>query len=403
MNQPIFSVSQVNAYIKQMFQKDDRLRYLAVKGEVSNCKYHSSGHLYFTVKDKMGQLACVMFASSCRNMTFRLQEGQSVIVYGSMQVYERDGKYQLYAEAIEKDGVGQLFEQIEELKRRLAEEGLFDAERKKPIPAYAWRVGIVTAQTGAALRDIVQIAGRRNPYVQLVLQPAQVQGEAAPDSIARAIRKLDTQNVDVIIVGRGGGSAEDLMAFNTEVVVRAVAECYTPVISAVGHETDVALTDFAADLRAPTPSAAAELAVFEYRVLAECLAAFHTDLTFAMCRKIETARTKIEALSEKLLRVGPAGALKAKKVQLVYAGERLDTAMKGHLVRSKHRLELLAGRLHAVSPAARLSGGYAFVTGKENRPLVTVAQVKTKDMVHISLADGDFTAEVQQVNRQEER
>lgn len=396
MNQPVFSVSQVNAYIKQMFLKDDRLRFLAVKGEVSNCKYHSSGHLYFTVKDKMGQLACVMFAGACRNMVFRLQEGQSVIVYGSMQVYERDGKYQLYAEAIEKDGVGQLFEQIEELKRRLAAEGLFDAERKKPIPAYAWRVGIVTAQTGAAIRDIVQIANRRNPYVQLLLQPAQVQGESAPESLARALRKLDALRPDVIIIGRGGGSAEDLMAFNTEVVVRAVAECETPVISAVGHEVDVALTDFAADLRAPTPSAAAELAVFEYRVLEEGLAAIHTDLTYAMCRRIEAARTKIETYNEKLLRVGPAGALKAKKVQLVYAGERLDSAMNRHLVRNKHRLELLAGRLHAVSPAARLSGGYAFVTGKDKTPLVSVAQVKPKDTVRVTLADGAFTATVEE-------
>ena len=396
MNQPVFSVSQVNAYIKQMFLKDDRLRFLAVKGEVSNCKYHSSGHLYFTVKDKMGQLACVMFAGACRNMTFRLQEGQSVIVYGSMQVYERDGKYQLYAEAIEKDGVGQLFEQIEELKRRLAAEGLFDAERKKPIPAYAWRVGIVTAQTGAAIRDIVQIANRRNPYVQLLLQPAQVQGESAPESLARALRRLDALHPDVIIIGRGGGSAEDLMAFNTELVVRAVAECETPVISAVGHEVDVALTDFAADLRAPTPSAAAELAVFEYRVIEESLAAFHTGLTFSMCRRIDTARTKIETYKEKLLRVGPAGVLKAKKVQLVYAGERLDSAINRHLVRNKHRLELLAGRLHAVSPAARLSGGYAFVTGENQKPLTSVAQVKPKDTVRVSLTDGSFTAKVEQ-------
>lgn len=396
MNQPVFSVSQVNAYIKQMFLRDDRLRFLAVKGEVSNCKYHSSGHLYFTVKDKMGQLACVMFASACRNMTFRLQEGQSVIVYGSMQVYERDGKYQLYAESIEKDGVGQLFEQIEELKRRLAAEGLFDAERKKPIPAYAGRVGIVTAQTGAAIRDIVQIANRRNPYVQLLLQPAQVQGETAPESLARALRKLDTLRPDVIIIGRGGGSAEDLMAFNTEVVVRAVAECEAPVISAVGHEVDVALTDFAADLRAPTPSAAAELAVFEYRVLEECLAAIHTDLTFSMCRRLQTARAKIENYSEKLLRVGPAGALKAKKVQLVYAGERLETAMSRHLVRNKHRLELLAGRLHAVSPAARLSGGYAYVTGTDQKPLTSIMQVKPQDTVRVTLADGAFTAKVQQ-------
>ena len=399
MNQPVFSVSQVNAYVKQMFLKDDRLRFLAVKGEVSNCKYHSSGHLYFTIKDKMGQLACVMFSSAVRNLTFTLQEGQSVVVYGSMQVYERDGKYQLYAEAIEKDGMGQLFEQIEELKRRLAAEGLFDDNRKKPIPAYAWRVGIVTAGTGAALRDIVQIAGRRNPYVQLMLQPAQVQGEAAPESIARALRKLDALHPDVIIVGRGGGSAEDLMAFNTELVVRAVAECETPVISAVGHEVDVALTDFAADLRAPTPSAAAELAVFEYHVLAERLAGFHTDLTYAMCRRIENARTRVESLGEKLLRVGPAGALKTKKVQLVYTGERLEAAMNRQLERNKHRLELLAGRLHAVSPAARLSGGYAFVTTKENKPLTSVKQVKKDDTVRVSLADGSFTAKVDQTEK----
>ena len=186
------------------------------------------------------------------------------------------------------------------------------------------------------------------------------------------------------------------MAFNTEIVVRAVAACETPVISAVGHEVDVALTDFAADLRAPTPSAAAELAVFEYRVLEEGLAALHTDLTFSLCRRIEAARTKIETYGEKLLRVGPAGALKAKKVQLVYAGERLDSAMNRHLVRNKHRLELLAGRLHAISPAARLSGGYAFVTGKDKTPLVSVAQVKPKDTVRVTLTDGSFTATVEQ-------
>lgn len=396
MNQPVFSVSQVNAYIKQMFLRDDRLRFIAVKGEVSNCKYHSSGHLYFTVKDKTGQLACVMFANACRRLSFTLREGQNVIVYGSMQVYERDGKYQLYAEEIEKDGMGRLFEEIEQLKRRLETEGLFAAERKKPIPPYAWRIGIVTAQTGAAIRDIVQIAGRRNPYVQLLLQPAQVQGESAPESIVRAIRKLDRLGTDVMIVGRGGGSAEDLMAFNTEAVVRAVAECVTPVISAVGHETDVTLTDFAADLRAPTPSAAAELAVFEYRVAEEGIAAYHTSLTHAMCRRISDARNRSEAMGEKLLRVGPAGVLKAKKVQLIYTGERLERAIKRSLVQNKHRFELLAGRLHAVSPAARLSGGYAFVTTKENRPLTSVTQVKPKDTVRVSLADGSFLAEVMQ-------
>ena len=397
MNQPVFSVSQVNAYIRQMFLRDDRLRFLAVKGEVSNCKYHSSGHLYFTIKDKMGQLSCVMFASFCKSLTFRLQEGQSVVVYGSMQVYERDGKYQLYAESIEKDGIGQMFEQIEELKHRLEEEGLFDSARKKQLPAFAWRVGIVTAQTGAAIRDIVQISKRRNPYVQLILQPALVQGEAAPESLVHALRKLDALHPDVIIIGRGGGSAEDLMAFNTEMVVRAVSECETPVISAVGHETDVSLTDFAADLRAPTPSAAAELAVFEYRVLAEKLAEFHTDLTYAMCRKIDLLRTRIESLHEKILRVGPVGNLKAKQLQLIYTGERMEQAMHRHLLQKKHSLELLAGRLHAVSPAARLSGGYAFVTTKDQRPLTSVTQVKPKDTVHIALADGTFSARVEQM------
>ncbi|MBQ9767561.1 MAG: exodeoxyribonuclease VII large subunit [Lachnospiraceae bacterium] len=400
MNQPVFSVSQVNAYIKQMFSRDDRLRLLAVKGEVSNCKYHSSGHLYFTVKDKMGQLSCVMFASACRSLSFTVKEGMSVIVYGSVQVYERDGKYQLYAEMIEQDGMGKLFEQVELLKRQLAAEGLFDAERKKPIPRYAFTVGIITAATGAAIRDIVQIAGRRNPYVQLLLQPAMVQGEAAPESLVRALRALDAKKPDVIIIGRGGGSAEDLMAFHDEAVVRAVAACETPIISAVGHESDVALTDFAADLRAPTPSAAAELAVFEYRVFAEAMAEYHTDITYAMCRKINEARAKAEAMGEKLLRVGPAGAIKQKKIQIMYAGDRMEQAMKRHLTKQKHRLELLAGRLHAVSPAARLSGGYAFVTTKENKPLKTITDVAVQDTVRISLRDGSFTARVEE--REEE-
>lgn len=396
MNQPVVSVSQVNAYIKQMFSRDGMLRFLAVKGEVSNCKYHSSGHLYFTVKDKTGQLSCVMFASACRSLSFPVKEGQGVIVYGSVQVYERDGKYQLYAERIEQDGIGSLFERTEQLKRQLAAEGLFDAGRKKPIPGYAVTIGIVTAATGAAIRDIVQISYRRNPYVRLWLQPATVQGEAAPESLVRALCALDAKRPDVIIIGRGGGSAEDLMAFNDERVVRAVAACSTPVISAVGHESDVALTDFAADLRAPTPSAAAELAVFEYRAYAELMAEYHADLAYAMCRRINETRTRAEAMGEKLLRVGPAGALKQKKIQILHTGERMEQAMKRHLTKNRHRLELIAGRLHAVSPAARLSGGYAFVTGKENRPLTSVGDVEIQERVRISLRDGSFIARVEE-------
>lgn len=403
MNQPVFSVSQVNAYIKQMFSMNERLRYLSVSGEVSGCNYHSSGHLYFTIKDKMGQLSCVMFASACKRLNFTLEKGQSVVVYGSVQVYERDGKYQLYAENIEKEGKGRLFEQIEELKRRLEAEGLFLPERKKPIPRYAKTIGVVTAATGAAIHDIMQITARRNPYVQLLLQPALVQGETAPESIARAIRLLDARKPDVMIVGRGGGSAEDLMAFNAEIVVRAVAECETPVISAVGHEVDVALTDFAADLRAPTPSAAAELAVFEYHVFEETLAGYHSELSYLMQRKLNLYRTRIESLNERLLRVGPEGAIREKRNKLVLIEREMKQAMRQKLTARKHRLELLAGKLHAVSPAARLSGGYAYVAGENGKPVLSTVQVKEEDTVRITLKDGVLRAVVKEIEKTERK
>jgi len=398
MNRPVYSVSQVNAYIKQMFSRDEKLRYLSVSGEVSGCTYHSSGHLYFTIKDKMGQLSCVMFSSAVRNMTFQLEKGQSVVIYGNVQVFERDGRYQLYAERIEKEGVGLLFEQTEELKRRLEAEGLFAPERKKPIPSYVKTVGIVTAKTGAAIRDIVQIAGRRNPYVKLVLVPALVQGEGAPESIANAIRRLDAIGTDVMIVGRGGGSAEDLMAFNTELVVRAVAECQTPVISAVGHEVDIALTDFAADLRAPTPSAAAELAVYEYADFEESLVRYHVGLCYAMNQKIESARNRADRLYEKLLRVGPAGAVKEKRNHLTLLERKLKQGFQTKLVKRRHRLELLAGRLHAVSPAQRLSGGYAYVT-REGAPLISVEGVAVSDRLNITVKDGSIQARVESVEQ----
>ena len=396
MNQPVFSVSQVNAYIRQMFSTNGRLRYLSVSGEVSSCNYHSSGHLYFTIKDKLGQLSCVMFASACRHLDFTLEKGQSVIVTGSISVYERDGKYQLYAEQIEKEGQGQLFARIEQLKRRLEAEGLFSPERKKPIPRFATTVGIVTAATGAAIHDIMQISARRNLYVQLLLQPALVQGEAAPESLVRAIRLLDMRKPDVIILGRGGGSAEDLMAFNAEAVVRAVAECETPIISAVGHEVDVALTDFAADLRAPTPSAAAELAVFEYQAFAEELAGFHSELAYGMLQKLQRLRMRADGLNERLLRVGPAGSIREKKDRLLGLRKELRQGMRQKLLKRKHTLELLAGKLHAGSPAARLSGGYAYVSIDGKAPLVSVSQVTPGERLKISVKDGDLWARAEE-------
>lgn len=398
---PVFTVSQVNAYIKQMFSANERLRSISVSGEVSNCTYHSSGHLYFSIKDRMGQLSCVMFASACRTLTFRLQTGQSVIVHGSMQVYERDGKYQLYAEHIEQEGTGRLFEQIEERKRKLAAEGLFDEARKKRIPKYAMTVGVVTAPTGAAIHDIMQITARRNPYVQLILSPSLVQGESAAESIVRALARLDAIGPDVIIVGRGGGSAEDLMAFQEESVVRAVAACKTPVISAVGHEVDFSLTDLAADLRAPTPSAAAELAVFEYLEFAETLAGFHAQLAYDMKRKLNSTRARMEALNERLLRVGPAGAVKEKRAKLALLEKEMKQHMADKLTGRKHRLELLAGRLHAQSPAARLSGGYAFVAGEDGVPVRSVGQVSVPMKLKISLKDGVVYAKAEKTEKAE--
>ena len=260
----VYSVTQVNSYIKNMFTQDFLLRRIAVKGEVSNCKYHSSGHIYFTLKDSGGTLSAVMFAGQRRGLSFRLSEGQQVVVKGTVDVYERDGKYQLYASEIELSGRGDLYLRFEKLLRELEEMGMFAAQYKKPIPRYAKTVGIVTAPTGAAIRDIMNISARRNPYVQLILYPALVQGAGAKESIVRGIRTLDAMGLDVLIVGRGGGSIEDLWAFNEEAVARAIFACRTPVISAVGHETDVTISDYVADLRAPTPSAAAELAVFDY-------------------------------------------------------------------------------------------------------------------------------------------
>ena len=260
----VYSVTQVNSYIKNMFVQDFLLRRISVKGEVSNCKYHSSGHIYFTLKDSGGTLSAVMFAGQRKGLGFRLAEGQQVVVKGTVDVYERDGRYQLYASEIELAGRGDLYVRFEKLLRELEEMGMFAAQYKRPIPRYAMSVGIVTAPTGAAIRDIINISRRRNPYVQLILYPALVQGQGARESIVNGIRTLDAMGLDVLIVGRGGGSIEDLWAFNEEEVARAIFACETPVISAVGHETDVTVADYVADLRAPTPSAAAELAVFDY-------------------------------------------------------------------------------------------------------------------------------------------
>ena len=307
----VYTVKQVNAYIKNMFTQDFMLNRIYIKGEVSNCKYHTSGHLYFSLKDESGTIACVMFAGQRSGLSFRMQEGQQVIVLGSVSVYERDGRYQVYAKEIVLDGAGLLYEKFIKLKKELEEMGMFAPEYKKPIPKYVRTVGVVTAPTGAAVRDIINITRRRNPYVQILLYPALVQGDGASESVVRGIRALEEAKVDVMIVGRGGGSIEDLWAFNEENVARAVFECSVPVISAVGHETDTTIIDYVADLRAPTPSAAAELAICNYRELLEMIRTERERMHRSMRRKLEVASLHTAWYAEKFRYLSPSGKLKS--------------------------------------------------------------------------------------------
>ena len=312
----VFTVSQVTSYIKNMFTQDFALNRISIRGEVSNCKYHTSGHIYFTLKDGGAQIAAVMFAGQRKGLSFTLQEGQEVVVKGTVDVYERDGRYQLYAREITREGIGDLFARYEKLRTELEEMGMFDSCYKRPIPRYARTIGIVTARTGAAIRDIMNIAARRNPYVQLVLYPALVQGEQAKYSIAKGIETLDRMGLDLLIVGRGGGSIEDLWAFNEEIVARAIFNCTTPVISAVGHETDVTIADYVADLRAPTPSAAAELAVFDHRQFEEQTALYKRVLERSVYRRIEKARFLLEQCRMRLQLKDPVRMVNDKRQRL---------------------------------------------------------------------------------------
>lgn len=396
MNQA-YSVTEINQYIKNMFIKDRILSHIYVKGEVSNCKYHTSGHIYFTLKDAQGQLACVMFAGQRRGLNFKLEEGQSVIALGSINVYERDGKYQLYANEIRLDGLGLLYERFEKLKKDLEAEGLFDPTHKKPIPPYPKRVGIVTASTGAAIQDIINISRRRNPYVQLILYPAQVQGEGAAQSVVKGIQALDRLGVDTIIIGRGGGSIEDLWAFNEEIVARAVYACRTPIISAVGHETDVTISDYVADLRAPTPSAAAELAVNDYRTFISKLGDYQRLLNRAMSQKLTYQQNKLRELKLRLYYASPAYQIKQKRQLLMDMEQKLQIKMNQRLKESRHRLELYIAKLEGLSPLSKLSKGYALVVGEDNKPLQSVKTVSPGTLLTISLLDGDIRTRAEEI------
>lgn len=390
----VYTVAQVNSYIKNMFAQDFMLRNIYVKGEVSNCKYHSSGHIYFTLKDEKGTVACVMFASFRRGLSFRLEAGMQVVVGGSVDVYERDGKYQLYAREIFLDGAGYLYERYEKLKRELMERGLFAAEYKQPIPKYIRTLGVVTAPTGAAVQDIINITRRRNPYVQILLYPAIVQGEQAAPSIIRGIHALEQMGVDVMIVGRGGGSIEDLWAFNEEAVAQAVFDCTVPVISAVGHETDTTIIDYVADLRAPTPSAAAELAVYDVRQLLELLRSERDGLNRRMKTRLDFARLRARHGQEKLQYLSPANQIREKRTQAMRMEEALCAGMQRYLMGRRYLLELYVERLKGLSPLDKLKQGFSHVEDEAGKTVSDISRVHPGDLLTIYMKNGKADAKV---------
>ena len=433
----IYSVGQINRYIKGMFSQDILLRNVYIRGEVSNCKYHSSGHIYFSLKDASGTLSCIMFAGNRRNLQFPMKNGDRVICGGTVDVYEKGGSYQLYARDIRLEGAGLLYEQFIALRNELKEMGMFEKEYKKPIPKYAMKVGVVTAPEGAAIRDIQNISHRRNPYVQLYLYPARVQGEGAKASIVRGIRVLDDFGVDVIIIGRGGGSLEDLWAFNEREVAEAVFACSTPVVSAVGHETDVTIADYVADLRAPTPSAAAELAVFDVRAYADAVRQKKQRLASAVNARFEQKRLLLSHAEARLRRHDPRTRMNEYRLRTAYAQDNLENALKRRLdasiqglserekrlqngmedalslarekletalyglrdgmetarLNAVHRLDLSITKLDGLSPLRRLGSGYAFAEAK-GKALTDSRQVAAGDLVKLYLKQGSLLTEV---------
>lgn len=395
----VYSVSQVNNYIKNMFSQDFALSKVYVKGEISNCKYHTSGHIYFTLKDKGGVIPGVMFAGNRRGLNFRLEEGQNVVVLGSINIYEKDGRYQIYAKEIILEGAGFLYQKFEQLKEELSQMGMFDEMYKKPIPKYALNIGVCTASTGAAIQDIINISKRRNPYVQLYLYPTLVQGENAAANIVHGIRCLDSMNLDIIIVGRGGGSIEDLWAFNEEIVARAIFSCNTPIISAVGHETDTTIADYVADLRAPTPSAAAELAVFDYMEFSNRLSGVKMMLNKELNSRIERNKLYLKRYEDRLSYLSPSNQILTKRQYVNDLSVKMENIMEDKLLDRKHRLAMYAERLKGNSPLNRISKGFAYVTDIQGKQIHSVGQLEQGKEVHLTLKDGKAVADIKKIEK----
>ncbi len=395
----VYTVKQVNSYIKNMFKQDFLLNSVSVKGEISNCKYHTSGHIYFTLKDADAALSVIMFASQAAKLGFKLKDGMSVVVSGRVDVFDAAGKYQLYANTVQQEGIGELYQKYEQLKQYYEDMGYFAREYKKPLPAFTKKLGVVTSKTGAAVQDIINISRRRNPYIQIVLYPAYVQGEHAKQSVVNGIAKLDKMGLDCIIVGRGGGSIEDLWAFNEPEVVEAVFNASTPIISAVGHETDFTLTDFVADMRAPTPSAAAELAVTEVAAVENKIYEYERRLKQQMMYSLSAKRDYLERLKLQIDYLNPVNQIYDKRQRLINIEEKLTMSVKRCIADNRNRLRLYASRLDGLSPLKKLDMGYGYIEDSDNNRIVSVKQVSAEDEITVYLKDGSIRTKVVEVGK----
>ncbi|GHU66352.1 exodeoxyribonuclease 7 large subunit [Clostridia bacterium] len=389
----VLSVSELNEYVQRSLAADPMLQGLRIRGEISNLKRHSSGHVYFSLKDEAARIQCVMFRSQAQMCAIRPEDGYRVIAEGRAALYSRDGTYQFYVESMRMDGVGALFLRYEETRRRLLAEGLFDAARKVPLPLLPRGVGIVTSATGAVIRDIQTVARRRHPGVALYLAPVRVQGEGAAQEIVRAIRMLDgLPFIDVIITGRGGGSLEDLWAFNEEGVARAVAECGKPIVSAVGHETDTTLTDFAADVRAATPSAAAELVVPLRSALVEQVGLCRVRMMRAGDRQVRYSRERLGGLVARLGALEPSRAMRERRRRVNELRERLRGCAERLTPQRRTALAALTARLAGLNPANVLERGYAMVTDEQGRLLANASQTEAGMLINVRMRDGRISA-----------
>ncbi|MBE6577651.1 MAG: exodeoxyribonuclease VII large subunit [Ruminococcaceae bacterium] len=393
MTDKALSVSQLNSYIKMLMESDDVLNYVTIRGEISNFKRHSSGHLYFTLKDDKSEIAAVMFRAAASRLNFSPKSGDKVVAYGKVSVYEVSGKYQVYVNAMTDDGAGALYAEYQRLLEKLRAQGLFDASRKKPIPAFPCRVGIVTSPTGAAIRDMINVTGRRYPTAELVICPSSVQGAEAPEELRRSLMLLDAVGgCDVIIIGRGGGSAEDLWAFNDEALVRAVAAANTPIISAVGHETDTTLCDYAADLRAPTPSAAAELAVPDRGALLQSVDEKAVRMRTLLERRIATYRSSLDAAAKQLALASPTEKLKNARSRINKAEELMSVSVLAALDKKRLMLAASTGRLEAINPLAVISRGYSVTQDADGRVVSSTSQVEKDQKISVLVSDGSIDA-----------